>query len=155
MDAIIKTGCFKGDKLSTIGICRKFKAVHMISCLVRCDCREVRQEVLDKHEGLSKRQFPEERPTPKMLDTWRRAIACVATSTVNGKMCLQDHLGRFLLSPLRHINWYASRDQTNLYHNVGQGRFTAHSKSLNASRRQTKKHTQKICRDGLNIGERS
>ena len=66
MDAIIKTGRFKGDKLSTIGICRKFKAVHMISCLVRCDGREIRQDILDKHKGSSKRQFPQERPTTKM-----------------------------------------------------------------------------------------
>ena len=54
MDAIIETGHFKGDDLLTIGTCRKFKAVHMISCIVRCDGREVRQDILDKHKGSSK-----------------------------------------------------------------------------------------------------
>ena len=34
MNAIIETGHFKYDNLSTIGICREFKAAHMISCIV-------------------------------------------------------------------------------------------------------------------------
>ena len=110
MDAVIKEGRFKGDKLSTIGICRKFKAVHMISCLVRCNGREIRRDVLDKHKGLSGRQFPQERPTVKMLATWNSAIALIATSTVNRKMCLLDPLGKFLHPPLRHTGWYASQD---------------------------------------------
>ena len=67
MDAVIETGRFKGDELVVIRICRKFKAVHMISCLVRCDDKEIRADVLDKHEGQSMRQFPQERPTAKML----------------------------------------------------------------------------------------
>ena len=87
MDAVIKTGLFKGDELSTIGICRKFKTVHMISCLVRCNGREVRRDLLNKHEDLSRRQFPQEPPTIKMLAIWNKAIASIATSTVNRKKC--------------------------------------------------------------------
>ena len=75
----------KGDKLLTIGICRKFKAVHMISCLVRCNGREIRRGVLNKHKGLSRGQFLQERPAVKMLVTWNSAIVLIATSTVNGK----------------------------------------------------------------------
>ena len=67
MGAIIGTDHFKGDDLVAIGICRKFKAAHMISCIVRCDGREVRQDMLNKEKGLSKRQFPKERPTARML----------------------------------------------------------------------------------------
>ena len=88
MDAIIETGRFKGDDLSTIGICRKFKGADMVSCVVRCDGREVRQDMLDRQEGQSRRQFPEERPTAKMLEIWNRAIASVASDIFNGKMCL-------------------------------------------------------------------
>ena len=96
MDAIIETGLFKGDDLVTIGICRKFKAAHMVSCVVRYDRREVRQDMLDKQKGQSKRQFPEEHPTAKMLEIWNRAISSIATDTANGKMCLPNPLGRFL-----------------------------------------------------------
>ena len=56
MDALMKTDHFKGDELPIIGICRKSKAVHMISCLVRRDGKEIRRDVLNKHEGLSRRQ---------------------------------------------------------------------------------------------------
>ena len=96
MDAIIEKGLFKGDDLVTIGICRKFKAAHMISCIVRCDGREVRQDMLNKEEGLSKRQFPKERPTARMLEIWNSAVSSIATETINGKMCLQKPLGKFL-----------------------------------------------------------
>ena len=92
MDAIIETGHFKGDDLSTIGTCRKFKAVHMSSCIVRCDGREIRQDILDKHEGPSKRQLPKECPTAKMLETWNKAIDLLATKKVNGKMNLPNPL---------------------------------------------------------------
>ena len=65
MDAIIETGHFKGDNLSTIRICRKFKAVHMISCIVRCDGREVRQDMLDKQKGSQKDSFPKNIRPPR------------------------------------------------------------------------------------------
>lgn len=96
MDAIIETGHFKGDALVVLGVCRKFKAVHMISYLVKCNDREIRTDILDSHEGQSLRQFPRERPTPTKLSTWNDTVSLFASKKVNGKMCLPTRLQRFL-----------------------------------------------------------
>ena len=112
MDAIIETGHFKGDDLVTVGICRKFKAAHMVSCIVRCDGKEVRQDMLDNQKGLSRRQFPKEHPTARMLEVWNRAVSSIATETINGKMCLPKPLGRFLRAPPARRQLVHFRGQT-------------------------------------------
>ena len=96
MDAVIDTGRFKGEELVIIGICRKFKAVHMILCLVRCDGKEIRAGVMDKHKEQSLRKFPQEQPTAKMLTIWNNAIASIANNMVNRKGCINNPLRRFL-----------------------------------------------------------
>ena len=42
MDALTEAGQFSTDALITLGTCRKFKGVHMLSCLVTCDDKEIR-----------------------------------------------------------------------------------------------------------------
>ena len=85
MDVMIEMGRFKGEELAIIGICSKFKAVHMIACLVRCNDKEIRADVLDKHKGQSRQQFPREQPTAKMLTIWNNAIALIASNMGIGK----------------------------------------------------------------------
>ena len=92
MDVIVETGHFNIDTLVILGICRKFKAVHFMSCLVKCDSREIRPDILDSQEGHSLREFPRERPTPSMLATWNDAVALLSSKNVNGKMCLPSPL---------------------------------------------------------------
>ena len=121
MDVIVESGHFNKDDLITIGICRKYKGVHMTSCLVRCDGREVRQDILDDREGLSRRKFPEEHPTPAMLAVWNKAVMSIASDTVNGKMCLPSALGQFKETPLKHEGWHASDDDMTLYHEADDG----------------------------------
>ena len=60
MDVIIDDGRFRDDTLKIVGTCRKYKGIHMMSCLVKCDEREIRPDVLDNQEGQSLRQFPQE-----------------------------------------------------------------------------------------------
>ena len=85
MDTIIETSRYKGDELVSIRACRKFKTVHMISCLVRCDGSEVMQDIQDNNKGKSRRQFPLERLTPKMLATSNEVVELIASDTVNSK----------------------------------------------------------------------
>ena len=89
-----------GDLYVTLGVCRKYKGVHMLSCLVTCDGREVRKDMLDDSKVPSMRQFPHERPTPYMLEQWNSAIEAIACNRRNGKMCLPNTLGKFLRSAL-------------------------------------------------------
>ena len=102
MDVIIDDGRFRDDTLKIVGTCRKYKGIHMMSCLVKCNGREIRPDVLNDQEEQSLRQFPQEKPTPTMLATWNDAIASLASEMVNGKMCLPSPLGKFLRELLRH-----------------------------------------------------
>jgi hypothetical protein len=138
MDVIIEDGRMKEDTLKTVGICRKYKKIHMMSCLVKCDGREIRPDVLDNQEGQSLRQFPQEKPTPAMLATWNDAIATLASDRVNGKMCLPSPLGKFLREPLRHDGWYSSTNECTLYHDTGQATHAVYEKVKLSETRQTR-----------------
>ena len=127
---IVEKGHFLEDDLITIGICRKYKGVHMTSCLVRCDGREIRQDILDSHEGHSRRKFPEEHPTPAMLALWNKAVMTIASDTVNGKSCLPSALGQFKEKPLRHDGWHASNDNMTLYCKEEDGSHTIFEKQM-------------------------
>ena len=37
MDVVVESGHFNSNDLVVIGTCRKYKAYHMRSCLVRCN----------------------------------------------------------------------------------------------------------------------
>ena len=143
MSVIIEDGHFRGDTLKLVGTCRKYKGVHMLSCLVKCDGREIRPDVLDDQEGQSLRQFPQERPTPTMLATWNDAIASLAGDVVNGNMCLPSPLGKFLREPLRHDGWYSSTDESSLYHDTDEATHTVYEKDKECSTRLTRRTSNK------------
>ena len=143
MDAIVDTGRYSGNTLVTLGTCRTFKGIHMVSCLVKCDSREIRPDVLDGKEGQSLRQFPRERPTPAMLETWKDAVALLASEKANGKMCLPSPLGKFLLPPLRHNGWYSSADECTPYYDPCQKTCTAFKRDTDSSAHQTRTTSNK------------
>ena len=105
--------------------------------------------MLDNQKGLSKRQFPEEHPTARMLEVWNRAVSSIATETINGKMCLPNPLDRFLRTPLRNVHWYTSEDRQELYQDSGQGLYTVYTKQQSGSRRQTRSATRNYTKTGV------
>ena len=158
MDAAVETGLFDITELVSLGVCRKYKGVHMLSCLVTCDGREVRKDMLDDGDVPSARHFPHERPTPTMLEQWNRAIETIASEKRNGKMCLPNPLGKFLLPSLRQDGWYASQDETTLYHDQNQNEYVVFVRLERHERRMLRSHNNIFrefeTKEGKHLGQK-
>ena len=62
MECFINSGIFSSDQLGVLNRVRKFKKLHALSEILKCDGKSVRSFVLDYNEGLSNRIYSHERP---------------------------------------------------------------------------------------------
>ena len=61
---------FNKKELEDVSRCRKYKKVYYLSDITHVDGEEVDLEILVQQEGVSRWNFPVEKPTHRMLKLW-------------------------------------------------------------------------------------
>ena len=93
---------------------RKYKKVHLLADILRCDGKTVDPEILLSQQTkiISTCQFSTEKPTEKDKVLWRQALNAI--SSLN--FTIQDSIGDFLHSPHYQLWWLYSEETPGIYH---------------------------------------
>ena len=106
---------YSGDDLQTLNICRQYKKVIHLSCIILADGRTIDRDCLNTKEGRSeKHKFPLQRPSRSMHALWNEAIRRISSEYYS----LSEPLGKYVRPPHRPHKWTTNRKGTTVHFEV-------------------------------------
>ena len=108
MDVFRESGIWQMEQLLDLQCMQRYKCVYALSDSLGCDGRTIMSSMMDNSEGISKWNFPKEKPRRKDFDLWRSALHHVTSS-------IQTSLGPYIRHPHTNFGWYTSSDNLYLY----------------------------------------
>jgi hypothetical protein len=111
MELFIKLD-YSTDQLVRLNRVRKFHRVHSLADILSADGKTVEPAVLTTRQRHSTRTFSWEQPTKADFTLWRTAIRAITSSSLT----YSSPLGEYLEEPHITFEWFASDDESLLYH---------------------------------------
>lgn len=117
MECFLNSGIFTRHQLRVLNRVRKYKKVHSLAEILRCDGKSVRPELLDYSEGYSTRIYSREKPRRKDFELWQSALQAITSPTLTRS----PPLGPFIGSHPSHNRWFLTFDKSILFHEGSDG----------------------------------
>jgi len=100
----LKTDIYSPNQLVQINRVRKFKGVHLVSDIVRCDRISVDPGMLTRSPSKSKQKFPLEKPVNDDFNLWNECLHYISSNTLKLRYTLGDFKGSSHFKEIWHVN---------------------------------------------------
>ena len=104
MEEVVKTDKYSSNQLVQIKRVRKFKGVHLVSEIVRCDGIAVDPGMLTRSPSKSKRKFPLEKPVNDVFNLLTEYLHAISSNTLELRYTLGDFKGPTYFKEIWHVN---------------------------------------------------
>jgi len=119
MERLLRLNAYSPTEIVRLNRVRKFLKIHCLGDAVLSDGITLRPEVVEPRAGISKRQFPVERPTRSDKTLWRQSLNIIASPQLK----LIHPLGCYTSDPHGPDDWFTNDDRDALYYRRDDGMY--------------------------------